>query len=172
MAKSGITVDVVVDDRAMQALTKIARSLHESPPEVRVGVFADKGGATVADESGLSNVEKAAIHELGAPEANIPERSFLRSTMTQHSAEYASMITKLVPKMLSGTLTAEQAFNVIGAKIVADVNRKVRVEGVGPPLQPETIARKGSSRALIDTASMIQSVTWVVLRGAPTADVL
>lgn len=172
MAKAGVTVDIVVDDRVMQAIMKIARDLHTSPPEVRVGVFAAKGGATVADESGLSNVEKAAIHEFGAPEANIPERSFLRSTITQHSADYAAMITKLAPKMLTGTLTAEQAFNIIGAKIVADVNRKVRVEGVAPPLQPETIARKGSSRALIDTASMIQSVTWVVLHGAPEADVL
>ncbi|WP_260855420.1 hypothetical protein [Mesorhizobium amorphae] len=36
------------------------------------------------------------------------------------------------------------------------------VEYVGPPLKPETIARKGSDKQLIDTSVMLNSVDWRV----------
>jgi hypothetical protein len=40
-----------------------------------------------------------------------------------------------------------------------------------PALKPETVARKGSSQPLIDTAAMYRSIRWVLRgdEGAPTA---
>jgi phage gpG-like protein len=163
MAAVGVNVKVVVDDKIMRQLERIAKQLGTSKPEVRVGVFAAKNGGGSLDSSGLSNVDKAAIHEYGVPEHGIPERSFLRSTVSQHRAEYSAILAKLVPRVLEGKLGASAMFDVVGIKMVADVQHKVRVEGVPPPLKPETIARKGSSRALIDTGSMMASVTWVVV---------
>jgi len=159
-------ISVHASTKGFDELMKLVRDLEANPPSLRVGVFADKNGGGAVDESGISNVNKAAIHEFGAPEANIPERSFIRSTFVQHRDEYGAMLAKLMPRILAKVVSPEQAMNLIGMKAVADVNKKVRVEGVPPPLAPATIERKGSSRALIDTGSMLQSVTWVVLRRA------
>lgn len=167
------SVDVKVEavDAGWKALRKIIGDLAGTPPEVRIGVFlSEKGGDTVTDASGLTNVEKAAVHEYGAPEAGIPERSFIRSTASEHREKYAAMLARLMPRILSGSLPVKDAFDILGAQAVADVQRKVRIDGVPPPLKAETIARKGSSRALIDTGSMLASVTWVVVKGAGAAE--
>ncbi len=150
-------------DHGGEKLKETIAALAKSDPHVRVGIFADAGTGGATRDGGLTNVEIAAIHEFGAPEANIPERSFIRSTFEANKPKYAGMVKKLLPQVVEGKRDVRWMFDVIGQQIVADINRKVRVEGVPPPLKPETIARKGSSRALLDTGRMLASLTYLTV---------
>ncbi|MDF7681191.1 hypothetical protein PT300_11600 [Enterobacteriaceae bacterium ESL0689] len=49
----------------------------------------------------------------------------------------------------------------MGEKLAGEVKRKIQ-SGIAPPLDPKTIARKGSSRPLIDTGNLLQSITYEV----------
>lgn len=165
MSKPRVTAVFRKIDHGGDALFARIKELGANPPSLKVGIFADeKTGGQVRD-GGLTNVQIAAIHEFGAPEAGIPERSFIRSTFDAQRAKYGAILKKLLPRVLEGKLDVVAMFDLIGQQIVSDINHKVRVEGVPPPLKPATIARKGSSRALIDTGRMLAALTWTVLTG-------
>ena len=160
---------VTEKDRGWKALFERLEVLKKHDVNVRVGIFSDEKGGGEEREGGLTNVEIAAVHEFGAPEANIPERPFIRSTFDAYKQEYAEMVTKVLRGVIEGKLGVKQALDLVGAKMVADINKVVR-QTQGPaygfaPLKPETIDRKGSSRPLIDTGRMIAAVTWAVFFG-------
>lgn len=123
--------------------------------EVRVGVFGD----AKFNGSELTNAELAAIHEFGAPRANIPERAHIRGTFDAKQAEWQALTAKLLKGVLADRFTPEQALGILGEKAVADMRAFVRA-GVEPPLKPATIRRKGSSTPLIDTGRYVQSFGW------------
>lgn len=159
-----VKVDVKVRDRGLNKLLEVARSLP-GKASVKVGVFAGAGTGGDTREGGLTNVEIAAIHEFGAAEANIPERSFIRATFDRNGPKYRAMIVKLLPRVLAGKLDLDAMLDIVGQQIVADINNYVRGEGVPPPLAQATIDRKGSSRALIDTGRLLASITYVSVLG-------
>lgn len=165
MSHTGVKFSTRKIDHGGEKLKETIKELAKSDPHVRVGIFANEGSGGQTHDGGLTNVEIAAVHEFGAPEAGIPERSFIRSTFSAQRAKYGAILKKLLPRVVEGKLEVRAMFDLIGQQIVADINRKVRVEGVPPPLKPETIARKGSSRALIDTARMIGALTYVTVVG-------
>lgn len=162
---SGIDMKVTVDDHGLRKLVEIGKRLGEGEHGVKVGVFLDKkGGGDTDPVSGLTNVAKAAIHQFGAPEAGIPARDFLSAPFERNREAYVAIIRKLMPLVVLGKIPERQMLDLVGMQAVTDINKYVRQgEGVPPPLQPETIARKGSSRPLIDTGRMLASVTWVTL---------
>lgn len=163
----GVKVKVVEKDHGLKKLfERTLPELARANPYVRVGIFSDeKGGGDDHDGTALTNVELAAIHEFGVEELNIPERSFIRSTVREKTGDYVSILRKLLKLVVEDRMDAKQMFDIIGARIVSDINAKVRQDGVPPPLKPETIRRKGSSRALIDTGLMLASLAWVVVFG-------
>lgn len=165
MSRAKVTAVFRKIDHGGDALFARVKELAADPPSLKVGVFAAEGTGGQTRDGGLTNVEIAAVHEFGAPEANIPERSFIRAAFDANRAKYGAILKKLLPRVLEGKLEARGLFDLIGLQAVADINRKVRIEGVPPPLKPETIARKGSSRALIDTGRMLAAITHVVLTG-------
>ena len=179
MAGTGIKVSVRERDRGMNKFQEAVAELAKSDPHVRVGVFSDeKAGGQVRDGE-LTNVEIAAVHEYGTEDGRVPERSFLRSTFDEKRQVYAALVTKLLRGVVSGKMPVKQMFDILGAQMVADINGRVR-QTLGPafafePLRPETIARKGSDRPLIDTGIMLASITWVTVTkgaastGAPAA---
>lgn len=123
--------------------------------EVRVGVFGDAN----REGSELTNAELAAIHEFGAPRANIPERSHIRRTFDMKQRDWQALAAKLLKGVIIDRFTAEQALGLLGERAVADMRATVRA-GLEPPLQPATIRRKGSSTPLIDTGRYLQSFGW------------
>lgn len=125
---------------------------------VKVGILGDKAAR---DEGPLNNVALGAIHEFGAPEKNIPERSFLRSTANEHRDEY---VKQLVPKNLfTRTQDFDKQLALLGEKAASDIKRKIK-EGIPPPLQPATIKSKGSSKPLVDTGQLITSISYQVTK--------
>lgn len=127
--------------------------------ELRIGVLGDGG----FHDAQMTNAEIAAIHEFGAPRANIPERAHIRGTFDAKQGQWQAMASKLLKGVLADRFTPEQALGILGEQAVADMRAFVRA-GVPPPLKAATIRAKGSSTPLIDTGRYLQSFAWALSR--------
>lgn len=149
---------------------------------VKVGLMGDVKDRHQGDPVGA--VELGVIHEFGAPEAGIPERSWLRSGVDRFRGEWEQLRRRLVGMLFDGKTTGERALGILGARAANDIKRHIR-DGIEPPNSPETIARKlgggsaqrvstkylksltngRSPKALIDTGRMLGSIAWQVVMG-------
>lgn len=153
---------VTVRDRGWKALLQRVQDWARAPGRVRVGVLDDTPKDAHDGKPGSASlVEVAAIHEFGAPAANIPERSFIRATVDIERDEIQKLQGAVARRVVKDAITARQGLGQIGAKVVAMMRRRIRA-GIAPPLQPATIERKGSSKPLIDTRQLVSSLTWKV----------
>lgn len=129
-----------------------------------------------ADENDSEQVQVASVHEFGAPRANIPERSFLRSTVDEKRKDYRKLWAKLLALAIGGDMSIRTVFRLVGERARADVQQKI-VDVQRPPLQPETIEQKkrksgkdqikmvdgqDTGNPLIDTGNMRQSVNYKI----------
>lgn len=147
----------------MARIAELAKALR-ARPVVRIGVLGAGGEA----RDDLTQAELAAIHEFGAPRANVPERSFLRSTADAKRLEWLALLERTLRLVTAGRLEVEAALGIVGQKAVADVVARIRRgAGIPPPLQPATIRRKGSDRPLVDTGRLVQSISYEIRKGNP-----
>lgn len=154
------TFDLKVVDRGWKKIVKISKQIAHRKSHAKAGVL----GTGTHKKGELSLVELALIHELGAPGAGIPERSFIRSSFEAHRPEYIALLKKFLPKVQSGQLSIVQVLGLIGAKMAADMKKGITTgAGIPPPLKPATIAAKGSSRPLLDTGQLVNSITYTVV---------
>lgn len=101
----------------------------------------------------------AVIHEFGSPKNNIPSRPLMRQTAQVYGRTALPVVAKkLYRNVLAGTTSPAQAFRQLGVFWEGRLKRMFR-EGVFKPLKPATIARKGSSRPLIDSGQLRNSIT-------------
>lgn len=146
--------DTTFKDRGLKKIMEKIRVLADGP-YVKVGIIGDGDNAMIAT-----------IHEYGAPKAGIPERSFIRRTFANEDVikQKKEMCAKLSKQILAGKMEVGQALGLLGAFGANAVKRTIDDgEGVPPPLKPATIARKGSSRPLVDTGQMRNAITWEVV---------
>jgi len=157
-------VGLIKNDKVFRELRKKLGKLADA--KVRVGVLEGGDDEVESEYGDLTIVELATIHEYGAPEANIPERSFLRKTFTDDRgrAETAEFQAEPAKQVIEGKLGAKTALKRIGAWGAAKVRERIR-EGIDPPLRPATIQRKGSSTPLVDTGHLQASVSWEIDEG-------
>lgn len=111
-------------------------------------------------DDGLSNATIAAAHEFGVP-GHIPERSFLRSTLGENKGRATGLLIRELKADISQGDFSGRAFAIVGEKLSGEVKRKIQ-SGINPELDPKTVARKGSSKPLIDTGNLLQSITYEV----------
>lgn len=151
----------IIDEKAV--FTRIAESLREVN-ELYVVVGVPKGAEDRKDAKDPSMAEVAFFNEFGTE--HIPERSFLRSTVDENSRKYTELYRKLMGSVYDGKTTIKKAMGVLGEKARADVRAKIR-SNVPPPNAPATIARKKSTKTLVDTGQLRQSITYEVRDGKP-----
>jgi hypothetical protein len=125
--------------------------------EVRVGVLGDGG----YHDAEMTNAELLAIHEFGAPRANIPERAPLRGAFDAYEKRWQNLAARLLKAVLSEKIDPQQALGVLGERAVADIRAHVRA-GLEPPLKEATVRRKGSSTPLIDTGRLLQAFAYEI----------
>lgn len=92
----------------------------------------------------------------------IPERSFLRSTFDGNETKWVDFFEKQVDKMIDGEITAKLAFERLGAKIVADIQKKM-TDIKSPKNAKITEENKNSDNPLVNTRELIRRVTWRVV---------
>lgn len=144
----------VLKDIDPKALDRLRQRLVGDNRVVNVGVPEGK-----REEDGTPVAMIAAVHEFGSPSQGIPERPFLRVAVQRNRQKYVRLNRINLVKMLRGQAAVEQALGQLGEMAKGDVQTEIR-SGDFAPLKPATIKRKGSSRPLIDTGQMVQSIAW------------
>ena len=137
-------------DKLKNYLAEVAKKV-QNPGTLKVGFLED---ATYPDGTPVATV--AASQEFGT--ATIPPRPFFRNMISENQAHWPDDIAKL---LASNGMDAAAALQVMGQEIKEEIQDSIE-KLTDPPLKPATIKRKGSSKPLIDTAHMRDSVDFVV----------
>lgn len=175
-------------------LTRRVREVKRDVPSVKIGIFGRQGsdlviqaasnefGATINHPGGTSYgyknqrqaeegkvrflKEGSGFMELGKTGPHriiIPERSFLRSGIAENKRKINEFVGKMFSDFIDGKISMLKSLNRIGLLAVAMVRTKIR-QGPFTANAPSTVRRKKSSRPLIDTGRMRQSVTHEIDR--------
>lgn len=131
---------------------------------VKVGILAEAGIHESDEGPQITVAQVAAYHEFGSPGANIPERSFMRSTLEEKKSEFTNLIGKLLTDVVAGKRTAKDALGILGLTVSTAIKKKI-ASGEFVPNSPATIAKKGSSKPLIDTGQLLNSISYEVNTG-------
>jgi len=146
--------------------------------QVEIGIFGD-------DEEGSHLVMIASVHEFGCrievtprmrgflhhigihlrPETthiDIPERSYMRSTIDGKQSEIDNMVRNQVINVVAMRTTAHTALGRIGDYVTGLIQRRITQLDT-PPNHPVTMERKGSTNPLISSGRLRQNVTWRVV---------
>lgn len=128
---------------------------------VKVGLPLEKVGSKVYGP-GISIITVGAWHEYGF--GNNPVRSFLRVPFAKKSKELNNFIADQFHKVFFDGVDVDKALNLIGVKATNISKDAFQTSGWGEwaPNTPQTIQAKGSSKPLIDTGTLRNSITWQV----------
>lgn len=127
----------------------------------KVGFPSEGRPAAVPDgyASDISEVAQvAAFNEFGT--VRIPARPFFRQALDNNREALISFTSAIARRVMDGTVQPRQGLQLIGEWMAAKIKASI-TSGDFLPNSPITIARKKSSRPLIDTGQMRQSVTHV-----------
>ena len=122
--------------------------------EVRVGF--QRGEAQ--EEDGTDICDVAAYNELGTD--HIPARPFIRQSVDDNESKIKSFLKAQVKDFGKGK-SAEQILKEIGI-FQKDLMQDKITSGSFAPNADSTIKKKGSSKPLVDTGRMRQSVNYVI----------
>ncbi|ODS43198.1 hypothetical protein BGK37_12390 [Pasteurella multocida] len=137
------------------ALNDLAKTLNELvKKDVFVGI-PEEVNKSLEDQPSFNMASLAAVLEFGND--HIPERPFLRQTLNDNREKYVSMFVNLFKKGVE----PEKIYEQLALIAQADVQENI-VRGNWVPNNPKTIKRKGSSKPLIDTGKLRQSIKGVV----------
>jgi hypothetical protein len=142
--------EVIEKDLGWEQIKKDLLKLNGAVTEV--GLFGH-GGSPETDVAA-----RGAVHELGSPRRNIPQRPFTRNAFDANQRKFYDFIDSQYGTMLDGRLSPARLIALTGEKMVYYIKRSISF-GTFLPLKPRTILMKGSSKPLIDTAIMRNSVT-------------
>lgn len=150
-------INVRISSQDNGQLTQITNRANRLNGGVRVGYFASQGNHNGKRPIMLGNL--ARLHEFGT--RKIPKRAFIKPAITQNRQNYANLVQSQIGRVLQGQMTVQSLWQLLGTRAVADIQQYMR-NATFTPLNPATIKRKGSSKPLIDTGQLRQSVTYQV----------
>ncbi len=139
----------------------VSRLKNMSKAAVYIGVPQANASRTGAK---INNAELLYIHTNGSPARNIPARPVIEPALKYHKAKVMAQYEKAVSAAASGN---QQAFAAALHRTGLAGQNAAREWFTNPannwaPNSLRTIARKGSSRPLIDTATLRKSIIYVV----------
>lgn len=138
-------------DKGFKDFAKIARELNKK--SLKLGIFSDAGKNR---ETGQYISEYASYNEHGTKK--IPKRPFLSTTFDEHKDEWLNDASKL---LASTDMNAKQIVRTVGEKAVGQIKETIS-SNIDPRNAASTIAKKKSSRTLIDTGAMRAAVSYKV----------
>lgn len=147
------------------ALTKVLTDVIKElkiwdSARLTVGIHAAEGALV---EGSLTVAQIMTIHEFGSADGKIPMRSWLRGWFDESQEQMSGIVRDLTRAIARGKLKAKTALARLGSIAVAELQaRWARTPGDWAPLADRTIARKKSSKPLIDTGQSRTSVTYQI----------
>lgn len=151
---------VKVDDKAWKELRRHLKKLEREGAHVKVGVLASSGTHA---ESGISMIEIASVHEFGSPSIGVPERSFIRAGIQEKRDDLVRILNGLAKGIVQDKITVDEALQKLGLWGANAVKRKITSSDIPPPLKASTVARKGSTKPLVDTGQLVNSISFEVV---------
>ena len=141
----------------------LRRNLEElAALQVNIG-FNDSSGSYKPDgkqsAGSVSVAQVAAWNEFGTEHS--PARPFMRQTITDQRDKISKFVQNRARNVVNGSMDAQTALNGIGSYAKGRMQAEIR-DGDFEPNAPSTVARKGSSKPLIDTGRMRQSVVYEI----------
>ena len=115
------------------------------------------------DNPNIGLAEIAFIMEKGSAVNNIPARPFMHQTRDRNEKRMIGLSKKLLKAISNGSTTAMDAIKKLGASYEGAMKR-IFIEGSFAPNAPATVRRKKSSRPLIDTGLLRQSIKHKVAK--------
>lgn len=154
-------VKIIKDDRA--AYDKMRKALFGPRTTVLVGITEEVGAeAHDGENPDVTTLMVAIWNEFG--NKFVPKRSYLRAWFDENKETAQRWLEELVPRIVDGTYTKEQAFNILGMKIVGDIQRRI-TEHIPPPNAESTIRKKGSDTPLVANGFLRAKITHVIKTG-------
>lgn len=105
----------------------------------------------------------AAWNEFGT--GKIPERSFLRSTLTEQTGNLARWRIEALRNIATNGWPVTKALEMIGLRLQVKIQNKIK-SNVPPPNAPSTVERKKEKgiapRTLIETTLLLRSIRYKV----------
>jgi hypothetical protein len=151
-----VSVKITDKDKGYaKTLENAAKAKHGT---VKVGILAAEGSESANKSPGLTVIDVATFNEFGL---GVPERSFVRGYVDENENLIRNDIKKLALLIVQGKKTTEDALGLLGMKVQGEMQKRIS-EGIDPPNAPSTIAKKGSSKPLIDTGQLRASITYKV----------
>ena len=117
--------------------------------------FPTEFNEKVEGSDNFNQASLAAVLEFG--NERIPSRPFLRQTLAENQEKYTALFVKLFESGIS----IDQIYEQIALIAQGDVQQNI-VNGKWTANAPSTIKRKKSSKPLIDTGKLRQSVRGIV----------
>jgi phage gpG-like protein len=161
---AGASVKITDKDKGWRALKNRVLRLSRPGAFTLVGVQGSHAAAQHPDAP-MTVAALATIHEFGkvirkkdGSEVVIPQRSFIRAAIDEHVGKLQRTATAVGQGVLLGKFSVGQALNLLGEQATGIMKQRI-ADGLSPPNRPSTIARKGSSKPLIDSGQLRGSVT-------------
>lgn len=139
-------------DKLTAALNHIASQVTKAAT-LEIGFMAD---ATYPDGTSVALV--ATLNEFGVPSRGQPPRPFFRSMIAEKSGEWPAAVGDL---LVANDYDAEKTLSLTGDAIKGQLQQEIATF-VGAPLAESTVKAKGSSKALVDSGHMLNSVDFIV----------
>ncbi len=131
---------------------------------VAVGLFEESENEP---DSEYATVQVGAVHEFGCETAGknhnivIPQRSFLRGTLDQMADKLNEIRSASLSEVFAHARTNKEVLSQMGGAL-ADACKKRIADGIEPANAASTIARKGSSKPLVNTGHLRSSIKFKV----------
>lgn len=143
-------VEIKGGDRLQGALNELLKNASNAA-SVDVGFM---GNATEPD--GTSTALVAALNNYGT--GRVPPRPFFTLAVEKNKGRWPINLGTALKK---NKMNAATALGLLGLEVKEEIQDEIR-EMTTPPNAPSTIARKGFDKPLVDTSTMLKSVTLKV----------
>lgn len=162
---SNVTLDLT-QLRLLKAEMRKARGAR-----VHVGIMGDKAErVNTKGASGKNNPTIGMEHEFGikggdATRPQLPQRSFLRMPLMTRLGNEVDKIGKVVLRQIIINHKMRGGLSQLGELALVVIRQAFATEGWGqwPKLSPYTVAKKGSTKILIDHGEMRQAISLKVV---------
>lgn len=152
---------IKLEVKNLKIVKQLERNLKDlKTKEVAIGVLEGVGNY----ENGKSVAEVGTTHEYGSITKKIPQRSFLRTPFYQQQSRVDKVVNLSYKALTNGNVSVVQALSVVGTEAVniSKGSFSDSARGEWKANSPMTVKMKGSSKPLIDTGRLRQSINYVV----------
>lgn len=149
-------------DRGFDKLAKQLAELAGTPVSVLVGVHGERDSEMVVIAAAN---EYGTTHSGTGPGHNVPERSYLRSTVDQGAGEILDDLERAVDRTLAGG-DLDQQLGLVGEKWVGRVKTTIKELDTPANAASTIAAKRGTDNPLIDQGRLRNSIAKVIHKGA------